>query len=89
MKKWALILFISCWTLIMVSFSGLYDSQRTARARRQYHDAPSETAGKELQDAKVSDRWHILVYELLLAGVLVWPVAALIRTEWRDHDGTA
>jgi hypothetical protein len=84
MKKWTLILFISFWIFLMVAVSGDYNSSRTAVAWYRYHTAPSEMTLKEFQDAKRSDRWHILVCELILGGVLVWPVIALIHLSKRE-----
>ncbi len=79
MKKWSLILFIAFWLLLMLAFSGGYDSHSTAVAWRHHHDAPSEATLKELNAAKRSDRWHILGYEVILGTALIWPVIALVR----------
>ena len=84
MKKWTLIFFISFWLLLMIIIPGSYDSRGTAVAWHDYHEAPSETTLKEFQDAKRSDRWHIFVCELVLGGVLVWPVIALVRLSKRE-----
>jgi len=84
MKKWGLIFFISFWLLVMLVFSGGYDSRETARAWHNYHEAPSDTTLKELQDAKKLDRWHIFVCEMVLGAVLIWPVIALIRHSKRE-----
>jgi hypothetical protein len=83
MRKWALILLIACWALVMVGLPGFYDSRKTALAWRQYHDSPGEATLRQLQDAKRSERWQILVCELILAGVVVWPVLAVIRLDRR------
>ena len=84
MKKWALILFISFWLLVMLTFPGGYDSSKTAVAWHDYHETPNETTLKALQDAKRSERWHIFVCELVLGAVLVWPVIALVRLSNRE-----
>ena len=66
---------------MMLLLPGSYDSRKTAVAWGRYHEAPSASTFKELQAAKRSDRWTILVCELVLGGVRVLPVAALIRME--------
>ena len=63
----------------MIAFSGGYDTRRTAAAWHNYLETPNETTLKELRDAKRSDRWQIFVCELVLGGVLIWPVIALVR----------
>src|SRR5690349_1951781 len=85
MKKWTLILTISCLIYVMLGFPGFYDSKTMAKARRHYRDAPSEQTQQELQDAKVSDRWHILIFEAAFGGVLAVLFWALLRTEKSSH----
>lgn len=84
MRRWSLILFMAFWLLLMVAFSGGYDSHSTAVAWRHHHDAPSEAMLKELNTAKWSDRWHILAYEVVLGAVLIWPVIALVRLSRKE-----
>jgi hypothetical protein len=84
MKKWSLILFIAFWLLLMLAFSGGYDSHTTAVAWHHHHEARSEMTLKELQAAKRSDRWHILFYEMILGAALIWPVIALIRLSRKE-----
>ena len=86
MKKWALILTASCVILMMVGFPGLYDSRTRAEAFRHYRDDQSETTVKELQDAKASDRQHILIYELVFGGVLTMLWFVLLRTEKNAYE---
>jgi hypothetical protein len=86
MKKWTLILVISCLILMMVACPGLYDSHTKAVAFRHYSDAPSDATLRELQDAKKSDRWHILIYELVLGGLLAASSLVLIRVDKNAHD---
>jgi hypothetical protein len=81
MKKWVLILAISCLILVMLGFPGLYDSRTMAEAHRQYRDTPSEQTRQALQDAKASDRRHILIFEVAFGGLLAILFWALLRTE--------
>jgi hypothetical protein len=89
MKKWTLILAISCLILVMLGFPGLYDSKAMAEAHRQHRDAPSEQTRQELQDAKASDRWHILTFKVAFGGVLAVLFWALLRTEKNVHESVA
>ena len=84
MKKWTLILFVVFWLFLMLAFSGGYDSHKTALAVYHHLESPSETTLNELQAAKRSDRWHIFVYEMILAPVLIWPVIQLVRLSKRE-----
>ena len=84
MKKWTLILFVVFWLLLMLAFSGGYDSHKTAVAWYHHHESPSETTLNELQAAKWSDRWHIFAYEMILGTALIWPVIQLVRPSKRD-----
>ncbi len=86
MKKWALIVFISCWLWVMLAFSGGYHSHRTAVAWYENYKAPGERTARALQDAKRSDRWHIFLCELVLGAVLVWPVLALVRLDRQESN---
>jgi len=63
----------------MLSFSGLYDTRRTALAWHRYHDALSDATWRGIQDAKGLDRREILIWEAVLGTVLIWPVIALAR----------
>ena len=85
MKKWTLILFVVFWLLLMLAFSGGYDSHKTAVAWHHHHgESPSETTLNELQAAKASDRWHIFAYEMILGTVIIWPVIQLVRLNERE-----
>jgi hypothetical protein len=84
MKKWVLILLISLWVLFMVAFAGGYDGRKTAVASRNYREAPSEITRSELHAAKRSDRWHILICELVMGALLIWPVISLVRLSNRE-----
>jgi hypothetical protein len=86
MKKWALILAISCLILMMIVFPGQYDSHTRAVTFRHYRDAPSDTTLKEFKDAKASDRRHILIYEVVIGGVLAMLWFALIRADKSVHE---
>jgi hypothetical protein len=86
MKKWMLILAISCLILMMIGFPGLYDSRRMGEAYRQYRDAPSEQTRNELREARISDRWHIVFFELAFGGVLAASWWALVRVEKSSHE---
>ena len=78
-KKPLLILFICGWAFMMLSFSGLYDTRRTALAWHHYHDMRSDATRREIEDAKRLDRREILMWETALGTVLIWPVVALVR----------
>ena len=86
MKKWMLIVIISSWILMMVAFPGLYDSRIRKDAHRHYRSAPSEQSRKELQDAKASDRRHILAFEGAFGGVLAILWWALLRMEKNSRE---
>ena|SRR5947209_6364656 len=83
-KKMILIVFISGWAFMMLSFSGLYDNHRTALAWHRYNDAPSETTRREIRDAKSLDRREILLWEVALGTVLIWPVIAVFRLSKKE-----
>jgi hypothetical protein len=89
MKNWTLILAISCLIVMMIGFPGCYDSKRRADAHRQYRDAPTEQTRTVLQDAKASDRRHILVFEVALGCVLAVLWWALVRTNKNTHESVA
>jgi hypothetical protein len=86
MKKWALILAISCLILMMIGLPGLYDSHTRAVTFHHYRDAPSDATMKGFQDAKASDRRHILIDEVVIGGVLAMLWFALIRADKSVHE---
>jgi hypothetical protein len=81
MKKWKLVLAISCLIVMMLAFPGLYDSKTMREAHHHYRETPSEQTRQELQAARVSDRWHVLMFELAFGGVLAGLSWALLRRE--------
>ena len=81
MKKWILIVFISCLILAMVGCPGLYDSKRSVLAHRHYYDAPGQWTQRELDEARRLDRRDILIYELVLGAILVSSVFTLLRLD--------
>ena len=55
--------------LMMVSMPGLYDTKRRAIAVYHYHIAPSETAKREVEEAKRLDRRDTIIFGFVLFGV--------------------
>ena len=75
-----LLLFISFWLLLMAGCPGQYDSARTAVAYRHYFDNKNDQTRHEVDAARQLDKRDIIVYEIMMAVILVAAVYGFKRT---------